>query len=44
VAGTGPDGAWTEAVRLAIIPKETNKKRQKERKRQKGKGKMKWGK
>jgi hypothetical protein len=27
LAGTGPDGAWTEAVRLATIEKENVKKK-----------------
>lgn len=43
MAGTGPDGAWTEAVKLATIPRETKKTKKKEKRKIKGKneeGKM----
>ena len=44
MAGTGPDGAWTEAVKLATIPREIKKKDKKERKKTKIKGKNEEGK
>ena len=44
MAGTGPDGAWTEAVRLATIPREQKKRKKKEKKRTKIKGKNEEGK
>lgn len=43
MAGTGPDGAWIEAVRLATIPRETKKDKKKEKdknKRKNEEGKM----
>ena len=41
MAGTGPDGAWTEAVRLATIPREQKKKDKKTKRKEKNKNKTK---